>query len=158
MTGECVKLSLEQEQNLVKQVLDIITPLLPRHVRANIKPVIRQLVMEEDSVFDTTARSPSALNTSTIDSKHDDLNKTINCELEKRLTAVESELNLAAPTLQKLDEVQDALAKQVQVITDHNLAKAITEEELSPVSKPLILQMQNELADIKHEQDAIKQE
>ena len=58
MTGECVKLSLEQEQNLVKQVLDIITPLLPQHVRANIKPVIRQLVMEEDSVFDTTARSP----------------------------------------------------------------------------------------------------
>ena len=158
MTGECVKLSLEQEQNLVKQVLDIITPLLPQHVRANIKPVIRQLVMEEDSVFDTTARSPSALNTSTIDSKHDDLNKTINCELEKRLTAVESELSLAAPTLQKLDEVQDALAKQVQVITDHNLAKAITEEELPPVSKPLILQMQNELADIKHEQDAIKQE
>ena len=158
MNDECVKLSLEQEQKLVKRVLDVITPLLPQHVRANIKPVIRELVMEEDSVFDNTARSPSALNTSTIDSKHEDLNKTISCELEKRLSAVESELNLAAPTLQKLDEVQDALAKQVQVITDHNLAKAITEEELPPVSKPLILQMQNELADIKHEQDAIKRE
>ena len=158
MNGEGIKLSLEQEQNLVKQVLDIITPLLPQHVRANIKPAIKELVYEEDSVFDTTARSPSALNTSTIDSKHDDLNRTISCELEKRLTAVESELNLAAPTLQKLDEVQDALEKKMQVITDHNLAKVITEEELPTVSKPLILQMQNELADIKHEQDAIKQE
>ena len=67
MTGESVELSAEQEQHLLQQLFNKIIPLLPQHVKDHIKPVIRELVMEEDSVFDTTAHSPSSFNTAMLD-------------------------------------------------------------------------------------------
>ena len=100
-----VTLNVEQEQCLLQQLFCRIIPVLPQVVRENIKPVMRQLINEEDSIFDTTAHSPS-----TLDTTMQDANFAAKCmqtnnsvpettafsELNRRLTAVESKTTAAA--------------------------------------------------------------
>ena len=44
-------LNAEQEQALIAKLFEKISPLLPQHIRDNVKPALRDLVDNEDSVF-----------------------------------------------------------------------------------------------------------
>lgn len=133
-----VTLNVEQEQYLLQQLFCRIIPILPQVVRENVKPVIRQLINEEDSIFDTTARSPSTLDTTMQDadwaakcmqSNNYVPETTAFSELDRRLTAVESKTDSAASSLQKLDEGQISLATQVEQFADLNLPERVSNNE-----------------------------
>ena len=54
MAVDCITLTEAQEKHIISKLLEQLQHILPQHVKKHIKPIIQELVNQDDSVFNAT--------------------------------------------------------------------------------------------------------
>ena len=130
-------LNAEQEQALIAKLFEKISPLLPQHIRDNVKPALRDLVDNEDSVFDTTARSPSAFGVT--DEETPNVAERL-ATVENALKCLQSELRMKNKALEYKEEQNKQLHLRIKDLGTH---KANEEARLSHIEVALSAQIRD---------------
>ena len=87
-----IVLTIAQEQAIIAQLLEKVNNLIPQYVKDNMLPAIRDLANQDDSIFDTTAFSPSTLGAHEED--HSQVSPNINIvQMNSKMEELEAKLN-----------------------------------------------------------------
>ena len=99
MTPECSMLSDAQEQVIILKVVEKIQHLIPQHVKEHIKPIIQDLVNQDDSVLNATTYMPDS--PSTHHENPSTLNQTISTnDFEVRISNLE---DMVSPRMNEME-------------------------------------------------------
>ena len=114
-----IVLNIAQEQTIIAQLLEKVHVLIPQYVKENMVPAIRDLANQDDSIFDTTAFSPSTLGPLEDDHQHASNNiSQINLKIEELETKLSDCLKKYTSATKKCKVIDSVLNEQ-----QHHIAK-----------------------------------